>query len=607
MMPFQLSSGCCEELPLSSEDNNSRWTEAVVQFLSVIKVQKGTTERYRLLISDGVHLIQGVLAEPCNALVEAEDIQVHTVAAIERWTSNIVQQKRLLILLSIRILGNPKEKIGNPEALYEMEEAPVMEPSSDTHIASSEDQKGISTPRQPQYHPLNDDPRGNEVDVRSLSTMPIGDLNPYQNSWTIKARVTQKSDIKTWSKENSEGKLFSVTLMDESGEIKATAFNTAADELFSRLKEGGVYYISKARVKIANKKYSQNDYELTLERSTNIEECHDVHTLPVRTCHFVPLDQLHNLQKDCLCDVIGIVQDVGVLSDVTIRQGDRMVKKRVIMLVDDTKCAVQVTLWAMQAESFNIIRDSVVAFKNVRVGDFGGVSLSVTNSTHLEIEPSNEESTRIRYWYDTQGTGAVFQARALTGAGPSEAFDRASALSLSELKESGLGTAENSDAFSTQATIIHIRGEKLYYPACIGSKCLKKMILEGESWHCDKCGTSTPAPDYRYIMSVAVTDWSDGAWLQGFNEIGLAIFEMTANGLHAIKMEDENKFDEIIHKANCRTFNFTCRARKDTFEDRVRVRYVISRADPIDYHEEAGYMLELLRSPMWGHSTAPNV
>lgn len=33
--------------------------------------------------------------------------------------------------------------------------------------------------------------------------------------WTIKARVTQRSDIKHWSNQRGEGKLFSVTFMDE--------------------------------------------------------------------------------------------------------------------------------------------------------------------------------------------------------------------------------------------------------------------------------------------------------------------------------------------------------------------------------------------------------
>ena len=63
-------------------------------------------------------------------------------------------------------------------------------------------------------------------------------------------------------------------LMDESGEIRATAFNAAVDELYDRLQDGKVYLISKAKVNLAKKKFSNvnNEYELTFERSTEVEE-----------------------------------------------------------------------------------------------------------------------------------------------------------------------------------------------------------------------------------------------------------------------------------------------------------------------------------------------
>lgn len=48
--------------------------------------------------------------------------------------------------------------------------------------------------------------------------------------WTIRARVTNKSAVRSWSNSRGEGKLFSINLADESGEIRATAFRDAVDK-----------------------------------------------------------------------------------------------------------------------------------------------------------------------------------------------------------------------------------------------------------------------------------------------------------------------------------------------------------------------------------------
>lgn len=102
---------------------------------------------------------------------------------------------------------------------------------------------------------------------------PIVALSPYQAKWTIKVRVTYKSEIKNWSNQKSEGKLFTVTFMDESGEIRATGFNAECDNFYEVLQEGQVYYVTKCRVNMAKKQFSNidNDYELTMQRDTEIK------------------------------------------------------------------------------------------------------------------------------------------------------------------------------------------------------------------------------------------------------------------------------------------------------------------------------------------------
>lgn len=48
--------------------------------------------------------------------------------------------------------------------------------------------------------------------------------------WRIRARVTNKSEIKSWNNAKGSGNLFSMELADESGEIRATAFKQECDK-----------------------------------------------------------------------------------------------------------------------------------------------------------------------------------------------------------------------------------------------------------------------------------------------------------------------------------------------------------------------------------------
>ncbi len=142
-----------------------------------------------------------------------------------------------------------------------------------------------------------------EMTLDKNEICPIQSLNPYQNRWTIKARVTAKSDIKTWNNVRGTGTLFSVELTDaQGGEIKATMFNDAVDLFEPLFVVDKVYYISKGSLKPANKKFTnlKNEYELTLDKISLVQLAPDCPEIPKMTYDFTPIDQIGTMEKDSL-------------------------------------------------------------------------------------------------------------------------------------------------------------------------------------------------------------------------------------------------------------------------------------------------------------------
>lgn len=68
---------------------------------------------------------------------------------------------------------------------------------------------------------------------------------------------------------------------------------------------------------------------------------------------------------------------------------------------------------------------------------------------------------------------------------------------ISDISGSDLGLGEKADVFSTKATIIFIKPEPLWYPACPSANCNKKVVEENDGWRCEKCDELYPSPEYR--------------------------------------------------------------------------------------------------------------
>ena len=60
--------------------------------------------------------------------------------------------------------------------------------------------------------------------------------------WSIKARVTNKSTIRTYSNAKGDGKLFNVEFIDSTGQIRASGFNVQLDKFYDMLNIDSVSY-----------------------------------------------------------------------------------------------------------------------------------------------------------------------------------------------------------------------------------------------------------------------------------------------------------------------------------------------------------------------------
>ncbi|TFK76351.1 replication factor-A protein 1 [Pluteus cervinus] len=601
--PIALTKGSCARLLASAEA--ALEDSCVLQFLSIKPVgppagTSGTAvSRYRIIMSDGDHYIQAMLATQLNHLVVEHKVIKNSIVCVERLTCNYVQGKRLVIILALSVQQTTAEKIGDPQSIDPPANNANNNEGSAANQPRQEAPQASSSKPAPKTAPK---PTPARAQPARPNIYPIEGLSPYQHNWTILVRITQKSDMKNWSNARGEGKLFNVTMMDESGEIRGTAFNQVAESLYAKLEEGKVYYVSKARVNLAKKKFSNvdNDYELGFERNTEIEECLDSIDLPVIKYNFVPLNALKEKEKDAIVDVIGVVKDPGTVGEITSKTTSRKITKRDIELVDQSGFAVRMTLWGKQAEEFNPPDSPVVAFRSVKVGDFGGVNLSMNSSSTMQINPEIDECFTLRGWYDSTGNEQSFQAHSSSGIGGGEAFRRNELATISAIKEKTI-SEDKAEYFSTRATIMHIKEDNFSYPGCPTKDCSKKVTESDNGYWCEKCDKSWPAPEHRYIMSLAVSDHTGQAWFQAFNEVAKAIMGMSANELMQLKDSDNTAYTNAFHKASHQTFNFAIRGKLDNFNQKTRTRYGITKALPIDYKQEAGLLRDLLNTP-WGRS-----
>uniref|UniRef100_A0A673BGG3 Replication protein A subunit n=1 Tax=Sphaeramia orbicularis TaxID=375764 RepID=A0A673BGG3_9TELE len=540
--------------------------------------------RFRLMMSDGLHSMTSmILATQLNNLTDDNLLTPNCVCMLKKTTSNNLadgRHVRVVIVIDMDIIKSAEEiggRIGNPTPI-----------NADSMILLKYVDLTLVKPRSPMK-------ASNTSPVSTTKVIPVASLNPYQSKWTVRARVTNKSSIRTWSNSRGEGKLFSFEIVDESGEIKITAFNKEVDKFFSLVEQGKVYYISKASLKVANKQYTtlKNDYEMTLNAQSSVVPCDDSQGVPEMLCDFVPIAELENRDKDAIIDVIGVCKSAEDVSRITTKTS-REVSKRALNLIDTTGKVVTVTLWGEEAEKFDGSGQPVVAIKGARLSDFGGRSLSALFSSTIMVNPDIPEAFQLRAWYDREGHSQDSQSLTETRSVGSGA--KMNWKTLSDVKNEHMGHGEKADYFSCVASLLYTRKENCLYQACPSADCNKKVIDQQNGlYRCEKCSREFPNFKYRLLLSANLADFGDNQWVTCFQETAEVLLGHSAETLGQLRDTDEAAFDEVFQKANFTTHIFKNKVKLETYNDESRVKVTVMEVLPIDHREYSRRLISNIR------------
>jgi len=297
-----------------------------------------------------------------------------------------------------------------------------------------------------------------------------------------------------------------------------------------------------------------------------------------------------------MVDVLGILTGVSDISSIKMQRAPATeIQKRSLTIEDDSGHSIEVTLWgekAVQAQSYQ--PGTAIAFKGVKVSDYGGRALSTVTSSTIDLSPDVEDAHVLVGWYSQ---GNVPPAIPLSGnkgtysGGAGDGGNRGDVRRvIADIKDI---SADTTDPIYSQvkATITYIRDSNLFYNACPNEACKnKKAEQDGNVYTCHSCNKSYNEANPRYIMSIAVSDHTGNCWLSCFNDVGKIIFDKDAKEVQQAFLANRNEFADIVQEATFKTYFFKIRSKTEIYQNEPKLKHTVTGVTPVNFAAETAYL-----------------
>jgi len=146
---------------------------------------------------------------------------------------------------------------------------------------------------------------------------------------------------------------------------------------------------------------------------------------------------------------------------------------------------------------------------------------------------------------------------------------------LGGIRDAELGKGSVAEYAEVYALITFIRNESIAYPACRTDKCNKKMQQNPgqDSWSCEKCGNTYDAPEYRYVLTVSLSDWSGVNFVTAFNKEGAIILGgRSANDVEQLRVTNPDDFQALLLACTFQSGVFRLKLKEETYGEQQTQR-----------------------------------
>ena len=168
--------------------------QPIVQVISIKPVTNTSGQtRYRAVLSDGQHFVQGMLATQLNQLVESDQLQPNALIEVQDFMNNLVQGRSVIILLKIDVLPHQgvMARIGNPTD---------VEKVGNERLQTATTSSGPPPPTAaPMYNRTNNPNTGPPYTYTTTSTGSAGANSPTKtsNPYSPQSKTTHRSNLVT--------------------------------------------------------------------------------------------------------------------------------------------------------------------------------------------------------------------------------------------------------------------------------------------------------------------------------------------------------------------------------------------------------------------------